>query len=76
MAVAGRQHRRQRYSRAKAGPGVVREPSNLRYNMRNNMHENREISAVSHSMGDRSGKAIAARRTCTPLRGRTALYYR
>ena len=54
MAVAGRQHRRQRQSRAKAGPGVVLEPSTLR----NNMHENRETSAVSRNMGDRSGKAI------------------
>ena len=54
LAVAGRQHRRQRQSRAKAGPGVVREPSTLR----NNMHENREISAVSRNIGDRSGKAI------------------
>src|ERR1017187_1103135 len=26
--------------------------------MRNNMHENREISAVSRRIGDRSGKAI------------------
>src|SRR5580658_7064946 len=26
--------------------------------MRNNMHENREISAVSRNTGDRSGKAI------------------
>src|ERR1035438_6951034 len=50
----GRQHRRQRYSRAKAGPGVVRDPSTSR----NNMHENRETSAASRSMGDRSGKAI------------------
>ena len=62
MAVAGRQHRRQRQSRAKAGPGVVREPStpryNMRYNMRNNRHENRETSAVSRRIGDRSGKAI------------------
>ena len=38
----------------KAGPGVVREPSTLR----NNMHENRETSAVSRCIGDRSGKAI------------------
>ena len=54
MAVAGRQYRRQRYSRAKAGPGVVREPSTLR----NNMHENRETSTASRSMRERSGKAI------------------
>ena len=58
MAVAGRQHRRQRQSRAKAGPGVVGEPSTPRYNMRNNRHENRETSAVSRIIGDRSGKAI------------------
>jgi len=45
--VVGRQHRRQRQSRAKAGPGVVLEPSTLR----NNMHENRETSAVSSQYG-------------------------
>ena len=38
----------------KAGPGVVREPSTLR----NNMHENRETSAASRGMRERSGKAI------------------
>jgi hypothetical protein len=43
-------------SRAKAGPGVVRELSTPVYNMRNNMHENRETSAVSRRIGDRSGK--------------------
>src|SRR5580658_46090 len=32
--------------------------------MRNNMHENWETSAVSHRIGDRSGKAIC----CTPDR--------
>jgi hypothetical protein len=43
LAVAGRQHRRQRQSRAKAGSGVVKDPSTSR----NNMHENRETSAAA-----------------------------
>ena len=69
LAVTGRQHRRQRYSRAKAGPGVVRDPSTLRYNMRNNMHENRETSAASRSMGDRSGKAICRKPDMNAVEG-------
>ena len=65
MAVAGRQHRRQRYSRAKAGPGVVREPRTSR----NNRHENRETSAVSRSMGDRFGKAICRKPDMNAVEG-------
>ena len=65
MAVVGRQHRRQRQSRAKAGPGVVREPSTLR----NNMHENRETSAASRSKRERSGKAICRKPDMNAVEG-------
>ena len=65
MAVVGRQHRRQRQSRAKAGPGVVREPSTSR----NNMHENRETSAASRSKRERSGKAICRKPDMNAVEG-------
>jgi hypothetical protein len=51
----------------KPDPASSESPARFETNMRNNMHENREVSAVSRRIGDRSGKAIAARRTCTPL---------